>query len=1613
MKITAIITTKNRVSLFERAFNSVLKQDRQPDEIIIVSDSTEENFLIEREIVQNRATIIKDIYTHNYAGSLNTALHYKLGTDLFQYLDYNEEYIAFLDDDDMWYSNYLSKCELASQDKDFVITGIRYISEEGERFLTIPSSVCNNDFLKGNPHIQGSNTFIRLSTLLKAGLFDEMLPSTTDRDLFSRVLMLNPTYEIINEYLLDIDYSSSIDHLTFNYPIKQEGLRNFYFKYRGMMSDEIKNHFFDRTRRLYRCGTEELGKLKVDYVKEFKPAFSSLKYEGHLIIGFIATSPELGVRLLKQLVALRRLNTHIVIFINFKESSNDFNEILKDSQYSYQLLSKEDLDEYHYRELVDLKSIYTQETLGISTSRSILQKAMYLSSTNNSVFWILDEDMELYELHTTTGLSLHTINIDNIIETYRNDYDAVIGNYSLDTPLPLFATLRSSLLDCMYFKKSPVQEAHSRDKDYYHDLSDDENLHLETPYPIIHTDITMDDVFGGKATSRYLSLQEGTIKPIKNRGGNTLVFNRDLLLIPNWSLSIGGKQGRRSDFFWAQLAEHGGYKIVNAPFSTLHNRKKTAFSYVDEENKLLKDFIGSSFTKAIEEVGLDGTNKSIHTSYATHFKHRLVKHIANYYRVIGLLRILGKEADKYRDEFSISRLQAFVKRCEYYLDYFRTKAALETLRKKIEIYHHYLDRSSIENILKVKFGSEYLRYLGTGKEGIVFWDNKVVFKYFFNKPENIDFLRTISSQFKDCHHLYPIDIINFEKTCVIRYPYENSKKYSGRYADQIADLIRFAKNNGFVIRNFTNDNFVMIDGVIKFIDYGHSFEPYDETLHKQSIQRAYQVIRYPFLDETEFKELVAMSYAKRTKEIDSGVHYFQHMIEPRSKENLHDGTILQIVKKHNPRNLLDFGAGKCKIGNSLAEITNVSVFDIDQETLCVRANNRVKVIKDASEIPENDYDMILCNLVLCSVDQNENMKIMKQITKAIRMDGVAVFSICNPIFADIEQTEIRTISSPVQYGIARIYEKGIRSTTNRRTEFHRPIEYYFNLLQRFGFSITAVHETDGVDYENMLPVSEHLIFECQLKEKVSDLKNISLLIKSNPMEHRSIYDNIRHIVSQLEKGIRFAERIVVLDTSYPIERNRRYDQDDLNQTLDEINRAKDKGLIDRIIVPNIVDIESIYKKYFKDACLNPYSENGQALFSTLAGFESIKTDYVFQTDSDILYFNNTFGEDIKKAIRYLDEGAITVSPSISREKTQDTLFGNRTEVRTCFLNLKDLTDMLPLPNEINEGKYTLPWHRSLDIVLNNNQSVRMVSSQFYFIHPENEEKTIPNLVQYARNHIEMNPSIASQMNEVNLHKFTNKWVRQTTAPMVLYIRGYNTSCSKLKRLFDSLRNQDHDDFEVVYIDDASTNQSGIYAKLILEHDPFFSSKSIFVGNDVRQHILPNLVFVMQNIIFKKNTIVVHIDNDDYLLTNHALSRIKEEYNKDAQLTVGNCVRYNKPLKHYRLYSFENVWERGGDNVWLHPKTHLRSLFDYVIVNEDLKIDGHYIDVNTDFAFMLPMIEKSVKSVFIPDLLYYFEPSHDNISQENQYEKKHKDEIKVLILKKARERHEKNSNSNRR
>ena len=131
-----------------------------------------------------------------------------------------------------------------------------------------------------------------------------------------------------------------------------------------------------------------------------------------------------------------------------------------------------------------------------------------------------------------------------------------------------------------------------------------------------------------------------------------------------------------------------------------------------------------------------------------------------------------------------------------------------------------------------------------------------------------------------------------------------------------------------------------------------------------------------------------------------------------------------------------------------------------------------------------------------------------------------------------------------------------------------------------------------------------------------------------------------------------------------------------------------------------------------------------------------------------------------------------------------------------------------------------------------------------------------------------------------------EWVEKTNAEVVLYIRGYNTTCEKLKRLFDSLRKQTFQDFDIVYIDDASENESADYAKLILHKDLFFTERTVACWNDVNVGELENFVFAMQNMVMNPNAIVINVDNDDYLVNERAVEIIVKKFSEGAEITCG-------------------------------------------------------------------------------------------------------------------------------
>ena len=237
--------------------------------------------------------------------------------------------------------------------------------------------------------------------------------------------------------------------------------------------------------------------------------------------------------------------------------------------------------------------------------------------------------MELFELIRKNGLiQKNNIDIIGIISTYKNLYDAFIGNYSLDPPLPNLSTIRCSLIDFMYSNIGNFDGTW-----LLYDLSNKNTTHQETPFKIDSKNLG--DVFSGKSLGKPLFIENREIKEATNRGGNTIIFNCEFLKIPNCSIQVCVVFGRRSDYFWVLQVKFNGYKIANIPFSTLYNRKYNEFNFQIEEIKLLKDFIGSSFTKAIEKNGLDFNKIKLYNEYHN-FEERTIKFIFSFFRRIGL-----------------------------------------------------------------------------------------------------------------------------------------------------------------------------------------------------------------------------------------------------------------------------------------------------------------------------------------------------------------------------------------------------------------------------------------------------------------------------------------------------------------------------------------------------------------------------------------------------------------------------------------------------------------------------------------------------------------------------------------------------------------------------------------------------------------------------------------------------------------------------------------------------------------------------------------------------------------------------------------------------------------
>ena len=1599
MRIYCVITTKNRVELFKRALDSVHAQTKQPNKIIIVSDSENQNFEEEKKLISKTDIILRDLYTNNYAGSLNTALDYILKEEIANESEFNlsDIYIAFLDDDDTWRKNYLEKCRQYLYDfPDFVVAGINYIKDgnkEGEK-LSIPKALDKGSFLSSNPHIQGSNTFIKLETLLYSGQFDESMNSTTDRDFFTRVMHLEPKYKIINEILVDVDASNLRQRLTNNKEGKAKSLSYFFSKYGGLMNKEQEINFFERSKLFADISSkEDIIKNLSTYTPSIQNEIIREEINNRIVFAYIMSDFNLGKRLYENILEYNLENYKIVIFDNTDKK----NKLNKNENIIIFTLD----DFKKYTESVDILKNMKSDLEGIITdiciSRIILNKFIKENTIDGDIIWILDDDMLLEYLSYENGEYIkNKLDIKYIVSKYYNKCDVVIGSYSLDPPVPLLSTLRTSLLDFTYKNFLNKNNLYKTDilnyRDYYYDYAQQQKG-LETPLPCFTKNI--DDIFSGKANSRFLFVKnsEETFEPY-SRGGNTIIFNREVLDIPNIAPKFCDKIARRSDFLWVKIAKEKNFKIIGASFTTLQDRIKTEFNFDKEFNKLLKDTLGSSFTKCYEK----GQNEQSILNFQKDILNRICRIVASFYRIHGLLSICKDE--KYIKYFSPSKISWYINKFKEYISYHTVKSAFKCVERNIWRFDN-----SIKIQKYLEQNKDY-KLIGYGSEGFVNKKNNSYKKIYYKElsQDIIDINLKVAKLKSD--NFLPIEFRKENDKTILYYEAEGDFfDYQGGYIRDIVNLINTLKDNNLVLTNLKSENFKINKGHLVLIDYGKNIEIYTPEKFERQIKRAFQMCKFYNATNEEFGEIINLSYKNLDMGYNFGINSFRLLLENRGKEAILDFDILNLILKYKPKTLLDYGAGKCKITNSISQYIKCSVFDIDLDTLKKRCDSKARIIENIDEIisKKEKFEMIICNLVLCNVNEEWNNKILFNINNLLIDKGHLIVSICNPFFDNVKNTELRIKGYEGDYTNISQYKKVIiyGNTSKEKEDYHRPFSYYENIFQRNGFKILNIYETNGVNIDSLNSISEHLIFDLE-KNNYNNMNDCSLLIKTCSMDYLIADSCIRHIVNKLEYGQKFKERLVIVDGENP-NRNRPYSKNNLETLRKKLDELKQKKIIDTIIYCNNEEGFNLYEKYFNLKSKNAYAKNGQQLLTSLKGFENIKTRYVYQTDIDI-FFRTGFGDFYKEFIKYKESKALTGCLSILKNKSEDPLYGKRVEVRSSFIDIEQLNKILPLKNTINnEGQFELPWHRALDkyIEENKNQSIRFSSENIGFMHIENKDKEKDknnlNIISAIFNSNFFNPN--SNNDNINFTKDENTY-RIPKDEVIIFSRGRNTPVEKIKRMLDSLKRQNYQNFSLVYFDDNSNTKTKEYLYMLSQYDSWCKYHMYFIENIERNGGLKNLDLAINELILNNNQIIINLDDDDALLVEDAIETIKSYFDEGYDVTIGNLFRTDKPFKKYSIVDFKKSWERDGDNIWLHPKCFRRILFNYI--GDFLKDEnGNYIESMPDYAMMLPIFEFAKKPKFIKKCLYYFEPSNANVNKLDEYKEKNIEETKNYLFNKAK------------
>ena len=238
-------------------------------------------------------------------------------------------------------------------------------------------------------------------------------------------------------------------------------------------------------------------------------------------------------------------------------------------------------------------------------------------------------------------------------------------------------------------------------------------------------------------------------------------------------------------------------------------------------------------------------------------------------------------------------------------------------------------------------------------------------------------------------------------------------------------------------------------------------------------------------------------------------------------------------------------------------------------------------------------------------------------------------------------------------------------------------------------------------------------------------------------------------------------------------------------------------------------------------------------------------------------------------------------------------------------------------------------------------------------------------------------------------------------PFVFIVPSFNNKSWHRQNL-DSIFKQHYQNYRIIYISDASTDNTGNLVKKYINENGV-GNKITLIENDHNQGALANTYKAAH--MCDPEEIIVIVDGDDWLYDVHVLEYLNRVYqDPNIWMTYGQFVEWPVGKKARWVHEIpQEVIQANSFRAYPWTSTHLRTFYAglfHHINKEDLLCEGKFFGSAPDLAAMFPMLEMAGShSHFIPRTLYVYNTATQ--LSENKVRLAHQLEMDRLIRSKKK------------